>query len=287
MAGVDQRVVIVTGAGGGLGREYAGLLASRGAKVVVNDLGGARDGSGSGSAAADGVVAEIVAAGGQAVANYDSVATAEGAASIVATALEAFGEVHGVVSNAGILRDTSHAKMTDEQWDAVLRVHLDGGYHITHALWPHFREQRFGRIVVATSTTGLYGNFGQANYGAAKLGLVGLINTLAIEGAKYGILANAVAPIAATRMTEDLVSEEVLAKLPPAFVAPVVTQLLTEELPDTGSVFVVGGGQVQRVQQFANAGVTFAEPPAPEVIAERWAEITDMTGAVPGVNPVG
>lgn len=287
MAGVDQRVVIVTGAGGGLGREYAKLLASRGAKVVVNDLGGARDGSGSGSAAADGVVAEIVEAGGQAVANYDSVATAEGAASIVSTALDAFGAVHGVVSNAGILRDTTFAKMTDEQWDAVLQVHLYGGYHITRALWPHFREQQFGRIVVATSTTGLYGNFGQANYGAAKLGLVGLINTLAIEGAKYDIRANAVAPIAATRMTEDIAPEELLAKLPPAFVAPVVTQLLTEELTDTGSVFVVGGGQVQRVQQFANAGVTFAEPPAPEVVAERWAEITDMTGAVAGVNPVG
>lgn len=287
MAGVDQRVVIVTGAGGGLGREYAKLLASRGARVVVNDLGGARDGSGSGSAAADGVVAEIIEAGGQAVANYDSVATAEGAASIVSTALDAFGAVHGVVSNAAILRDTTFAKMTDEQWDAVLQVHLYGGYHITRALWPHFREQQFGRIVVATSTTGLYGNFGQANYGAAKLGLVGLINTLAIEGAKHDIRANAVAPIAATRMTEDVAPEELLAKLPPAFVAPVVTQLLTEELTDTGSVFVVGGGQVQRVQQFANAGVTFAEPPAPEVVAERWAEITDMTGAVAGVNPVG
>ena len=219
MAGVDQRVVIVTGAGGGLGREYAKLLASRGARGGQRPRWG-QDGSGSGSAAADGVVAEIIEAGGQAVANYDSVATAEGAASIVSTALDAFGAVHGVVSNAGILRDTTFAKMTDEQWDAVLQVHLYGGYHITRALWPHFREQQFGRIVVATSTTGLYGNFGQANYGAAKLGLVGLINTLAIEGAKHDIRANAVAPIAATRMTEDVAPEELLAKLPPAFVAP-------------------------------------------------------------------
>jgi NAD(P)-dependent dehydrogenase (short-subunit alcohol dehydrogenase family) len=280
-------VVIVTGAGGGLGREYALLLAANGARVVVNDLGGAKDGSGAGSQMADTVVAEIKEGDGEAVANYDSVATSEGAESIVRTALETFGAVHGVVSNAGILRDASFAKMTDQEWDAVLKVHLYGGYHITHAVWPHFREQRFGRVVVATSTSGLFGSFGQANYGTAKNGLVGLVNTLAIEGARYGITANAVAPLAATRMTEDVATPEFLATLPPAFVAPVVTHLLTGECADTGLVLIVGGGLVQRVQLFQNAGVRFGEPPTPAEVARRWGEIVDMSAGVPGKNPLG
>ena len=220
MPGVQDRVVIVTGAGGGLGREYALTLAKEGACVVVNDLGGARDGTGAGHNMADHVVAEIKEAGGRAVANYDSVAEAEGAANIVKTALDEFGKVDGVVSNAGILRDGTFHKMTDENWDAVLKVHLYGGYNVIRAAWPHFREQSFGRVVVATSTSGLFGNFGQANYGAAKLGLVGLINTLAQEGAKYNIKANAIAPIAATRMTEDILPPEVLKNLTPEYVAP-------------------------------------------------------------------
>ena len=287
MPGVSDRVIVVTGAGGGLGREYALLLAREGARVVVNDLGGARDGSGAGSAMADAVVAEIKEAGGLAVANYDSVATEEGAESLIQTALDEFGAVHGVVNNAGILRDGAFHKMTSDNWDAVQKVHLYGGYHVTRAAWPHFREQQFGRIVVAASTSGIYGNFGQANYGAAKLGLVGLINTLAIEGAKSNIKANAVAPLAATRMTEDIAPAEFLAKLPPAHVAPVVGYLLTEECEDTASVFVVGGGLVQRVAQFQNKGVNFSEPPTVDQVAERWSDITDMTGAVPGANPLG
>lgn len=197
MPGVQDRVVVVTGAGGGLGREYALTLAREGASVVVNDLGGARDGTGAGSAMADQVVTEIREGGGRAVANYDSVATEDGAANIIKTALDEFGAVHGVVSNAGILRDGTFHKMTSENWDAVLKVHLYGGYNVVRAAWPHFREQSYGRVVVATSTSGLFGNFGQTNYGAAKLGLVGLINTLALEGAKYNIHSNAVAPIAA------------------------------------------------------------------------------------------
>lgn len=237
MSGVQDRVVVVTGAGGGLGREYALTLAREGAAVVVNDLGGARDGTGAGHNMADQVVAEIKEAGGRAVANYDSVADAEGAANIIKTAVEEFGKVDGVVSNAGILRDGTFHKMTSENWDAVLQVHLYGGYNVVRAAWPHFREQSFGRVVVATSTSGLFGNFGQANYGAAKLGLVGLINTLAIEGAKYNIKANAIAPIAATRMTEDILPPEVLAKLKPEYVAPVVAYLCTEEVAETGSVF--------------------------------------------------
>jgi len=287
MAGVEGRVVIVTGAGGGLGREYALFLASVGAKVVVNDLGGARDGSGEGTAMADGVVAEIREAGGEAVASYDSVATEEGAAAIVATALDAFGEVHGLVNNAGILRDASFAKMSTDEWNLVRAVHLDGGYFMSKAVWPHFREQGFGRIVMASSTSGLFGNYGQANYGAMKAGLVGLLNTLSIEGSRSGIQVTAIAPMAATRMTADIAPQEVLDKLPPSFVSPVVAYLLSEESAETGSVFVVGGGQVYRVAQFQNKGVVFPEPPSLGEVADRWSEITDLSETSVGRNPVG
>ena len=287
MAGVEGRVVIVTGAGGGLGRDYALFLASVGAKVVVNDLGGSRDGSGAGTAMADTVVEEIRAAGGQAVASYDSVATEEGAAAIVATAIDAFGAVHGLVNNAGILRDTSFAKMDADAWKLVQAVHLDGGYFMSKAVWPHFREQGFGRIVMATSTSGLFGNFGQANYGAAKAGLVGLLNTLAIEGARDGIQVNAIAPMAATRMTADIAPQELLDKLPPAFVSPVVAYLLTEESTETGAVLVAGGGQVYRVAQFQNKGAAFSEPPSLREVSERWSEISDLTDVTVGRNPVG
>ncbi len=279
MPGVQDRVVVVTGAGGGLGREYALTLAKEGACVVVNDLGGARDGTGAGSAMADNVVAEIKEAGGRAVANYDSVAESEGAENIIKTAIDEFGKVDGVVSNAGILRDGTFHKMTYENWDAVLKVHLYGGYNVIRAAWPHFREQSYGRVVVATSTSGLFGNFGQANYGAAKLGLVGLINTLAHEGAKYNIKTNALAPIAATRMTEDILPPEVLKNLTPEYVAPVVAYLCTEEVPDTGSVFIVGGGKVQRTALFQNEGVTFTAPPSVDDIAGRWPEIDDLSAA--------
>ena len=279
MPGVQDRVIVVTGAGGGLGREYALTLAKEGASVVVNDLGGARDGTGSGSAMADQVVAEIKDAGGRAVANYDSVAEAAGAENIVKTALDEFGAIHGVVSNAGILRDGTFHKMSFENWDAVLKVHLYGGYNVIHAAWPHFREQSFGRVVVATSTSGLFGNFGQANYSAAKLGLVGLINTLAREGAKYNIKANAVAPIAATRMTQDILPPEVFEKLTPEYVAPVVAYLCSEEVPDTASVFIIGGGKVQRAALFQNDGVTFSGVPSVDDVAARWNEIDDLSAA--------
>lgn len=279
MPGVQDRVVIVTGAGGGLGREYALTLAKEGASVVVNDLGGARDGTGAGHNMADEVVKQIKDAGGRAVANYDSVAEPEGAENMVKTALDEFGKVDGVVSNAGILRDGTFHKMSFENWDAVLKVHLYGGYNIIRAAWPHFREQSFGRVVVATSTSGLFGNFGQANYGAAKLGLVGLINTLAQEGAKYNIKTNAVAPIAATRMTQDILPPEVFEKITPEYVAPVVAYLMTEELTNTDSVFIVGGGKVQRTALFQNDGITFDSVPSVEDIAAKWGQITDLSAA--------
>jgi NAD(P)-dependent dehydrogenase (short-subunit alcohol dehydrogenase family) len=279
MPGVQDRVIVVTGAGGGLGREYALTLAKEGASVVVNDLGGARDGTGAGHSMADEVVTEIKEAGGRAVANYDSVAEPEAAENIVKTALDEFGAVHGVVSNAGILRDGTFHKMPFENWDAVLKVHLYGGYNVIRAAWPHLREQSYGRVVVATSTSGLFGNFGQANYSAAKLGLVGLINTLAQEGTKYNIKANALAPIAATRMTQDILPAEVFEKLTPEYVAPVVAYLCTEEVPDTGSIFIVGGGKVQRAALFQNDGVTFATVPSVDDVAEKWNEIDDLSAA--------
>lgn len=278
-SGLQGRVVVVTGAGGGLGREYALLLGREGARVVVNDLGGARDGTGSGSAMADAVVKEIEQFGGTAVANYDDISTESGALSVVATALDSFGAIDGVVNNAGILRDSSFAKMSVDNWDAVLRVHLGGSFHVTRAAWPHMREQGFGRIVMATSTSGLFGNFGQANYGTAKMGLVGLINTLAIEGTRHGILLNAVAPMAATRMTSDVVPADLLDRLSPADVAPLVAHLLSERCSDTASVFIAGGGLVQRVALFSNKGVTFAATPTVDDIAARWSEIADLSNA--------
>jgi NAD(P)-dependent dehydrogenase (short-subunit alcohol dehydrogenase family) len=284
MAGVQDRVVVVTGAGGGLGREYALLLAREGAQVVVNDLGGARDGSGSDQSAADKVVGEIVEAGGRAVANHDSVATAEGGAAIVATALESFGRIDGIVANAGILRDRTFVKMTDEDWDAVLQVHLYGAYNVIHSAWPHFREQAHGRIVVATSTTGLYGNFGQANYGAAKLGLVGLINSLSKEGAKYDIKANAVAPVAATRMTADIMPQEVLDKLPPDFVAPLIGYLCGDEVEENGATFVAGFGRYHRVELFHAAGARFEKTPTVAELAAQWSAVVDLSAPAPGMG---
>jgi NAD(P)-dependent dehydrogenase (short-subunit alcohol dehydrogenase family) len=282
MPGVEGRVAVVTGAGGGLGRQHALLFAQRGARVVVNDLGGSRDGSGAGSEMADSVVEEIKGLGAEAVANYDNVAEPSGAAGIIQTALDAFGQVDIIVNNAGILRDVSFTKMEDAQWDAVLKVHLYGSYNVTKAAWPHFREQSYGRVVMTTSTSGIYGNFGQTNYGAAKLGMVGMMNTLVFEGAKYNIKVNAIAPVAATRMTEDIMPDEVLSALDPAFVSPAVVHMAGEEFDESGLVILAGGGQYARIAYFQSPGVNLPEVPGVDELAERWAELTDMSNATLG-----
>ena len=278
MAHIDYegRVAVVTGAGGGLGRSHALLLASRGAKVVVNDLGGSRDGSGGGSEMADAVVQEIVDGGGEAVANYDGVHTWEGGQSIIRTALDSFGRVDIVINNAGILRDTSFAKLEEPQLDLVLKVHLYGAFHVTRAAWPHLREQSYGRIVNTTSGSGLYGNFGQSNYSAAKLGLVGLTRTLAIEGAKYGVTAHAIAPVAASRMTEDVMPPALLERLEPAHVSPLVAYLASEDCTETGRVFSVGGGYIARVAILEGEGVAFEDVPSVDDVAARFDEVMQV-----------
>lgn len=262
MVDFKDRVAIVTGAGGGLGKQHALLLAQLGAAVVVNDLGGAVDGTGGGSAAADAVVAEIESAGGAAVAEYSSVATPDGGAAIAQKALDEYGRLDVVINNAGILRDRSFAKMSAEEVDVVLDVHLRGAFYVTMAAFPHMKEQAYGRVIVTSSGSGLFGNFGQANYGAAKAGLIGLMNVLAIEGVKYGIQVNSVAPIAATRMTEGLLGG--IAAAPDAFeaaqVSPAVAYLASESCPLTGEIWSVGGGTVSRV--FIGLGRGYAKPPS-------------------------
>jgi len=282
MPGVEGRVVVVTGAGGGLGRQHALLFAAHGAKVVVNDLGGGRDGTGGGSEMADAVVKEIIDAGGEAVPNYDNVATSEGGQAIVRTALDEFGRIDVVVNNAGILRDVAFTKMTDDQWDAVLKVHLYGAFFVTRAAWPRFREQSFGRVIVTSSTSGLYGNFGQSNYAAAKLGLVGLINTLALEGQKYSITANALVPIATTRMTEDIFPLEMAAQFDPAYVSPAVVYLASEECTDTGEIILAGGGLYSRIRLMHAPGARFDAVPTVDELAAKWTQVMDMNGAEPG-----
>jgi NAD(P)-dependent dehydrogenase (short-subunit alcohol dehydrogenase family) len=245
MVDFQDRVAIVTGAGGGLGRSHALLLASRGAAVVVNDLGGSVIGEGASSSAADAVVAEITAAGGVAVADYSSVADPAGGAAIVQKALDEFGRVDILINNAGILRDRSFAKMEFEELHAVLDVHLKGAFYVTKPAFLKMKEQGYGRIIMTSSASGLLGNFGQTNYGAAKMGLVGFMNVLKHEGAKYNIKVNAVAPIAATRMTEGLFGE-VMAKFAPESVSPAVAYLASEECEVTGDIWSVGGGSVSR-----------------------------------------
>jgi len=278
----DGKAAIVTGAGGGLGRTYALELARRGAMVLVNDLGGARDGSGSSSRPADAVVKEITAAGGTAVANYDSVATVEGGQAIVHAALDAFGRVDILINNAGILRDKSFAKMTPEMWQAVLDVHLQGAFHVTQPAFRVMKEQGYGRIVFTTSAAGLFGNFGQANYSAAKMGLVGLMNTLKIEGAKYEIKVNTVAPLAATRLTRDVLPPDLVDRLKPEFVTPLVLYLCSQQCQDTGLILNAGLGHYSRAAVVSGPGTWLGEEDRlPDLgdIHKNWTRIDRLRGA--------
>lgn len=274
----DNRVAIVTGAGNGLGRAHALLLASRGAKVVVNDPGGAVDGKGGDHAAADKVVAEIKAAGGQAVPNYDSVADPKTAANIVKTAVDAFGTVDIVVNNAGVLRDKTFHNMTVEDFDFVVKVHFLGTAYVTHAAWPIMRQKAYGRVVVTSSNSGIYGNFGQSNYGGAKLAVVGFMNALRLEGQKYNVFINALAPVAGTRMTESLMTPEVLAKLKPEFVSPMVAYLCSEQCQRTGEIWSAGAGYFARIEYREAPGLRITgRAPTLEDVADNIDKIADLT----------
>src|ERR671919_1417668 len=272
----DGRVAIVTGAGGGLGREHALLLASRGAKVVVNDLGGATDGTGASAGPAERTAKEIEDLGGVAVADANSVATVEGGQAIVDTALEAFGRVDIVISNAGILRDKAFHNLTPELLDPVLDVHLKGAFHVTRPAWVRMREAGYGRVLLTASNAGILGNFGQSNYGAAKMGLVGLARVLAQEGARYGIKVNVLAPIARTRMTEELLGP-LAPKLDPRLVAPVAAWLVHEDCPVTGEVYSAGGGRVARF--FVGLTEGYANPElTPEDVRDNLDRVRDEAG---------
>ncbi len=277
----DDRVAIVTGAGAGLGRVYALDLARRGAKVVVNDLGGPRDGSGDADrSTADRVVAEIQKAGGQAVANYDNVATAEGGAGIVNTALKTFGRVDVLINNAGILRDKSLIKMAPENWQAVLDVHLNGAFHVTRPAFEVMKRNGYGRIVMTTSAAGLYGNFGQSNYAAAKMGVVGLMNTLKLEGAKYDITVNTVAPIAASRLTEDVLPPDLFERSKPEFVSPLVLYLCSDCCTVTGHIYNAGMGAFSRVGVITGPFKNLSDKgaiPSPESVMANMEAIASLT----------
>jgi 3-hydroxyacyl-CoA dehydrogenase/3a,7a,12a-trihydroxy-5b-cholest-24-enoyl-CoA hydratase len=272
----DDRVVIVTGAGNGLGKSHAMDFARRGAKVVVNDLGGGIAGEGASKSVAQTVVDEIKAAGGEAVANTDSV---ENGDKVVQTALDTYGRIDVVVNNAGILRDASFAKMTDADWDIIYRVHLFGSYKVSKAAWPHMRNAGYGRIVMTTSVAGIYGNFGQANYAAAKLGLFGLAQTLAIEGGSKNILCNTVAPTAGSRLTATVLPKEVLEALKPEYVTPAVVLLGHESCPVSGKLFEVGGGWVSQTRWEQTEGVFFRDDFGADELLAKWASVTNFDNA--------
>ncbi len=273
----DGQVAIVTGAGNGLGKSHALELGKRGAKVVVNDFGGARDGTGGSLSPAEEVVRQIVDAGGEAIANGANVANVGDCNAMVADALSKWGRVDVLINNAGILRDKSFGKLDMNDWEVVVDVHLNGSANCSRAVWNQMKEQNYGRILMTTSTSGIYGNFGQANYGAAKLGLVGLMNTLCIEGAKNNIQINCLSPTAATRMTQDILTEDMLAKLDPKYVTPAAVFLVSREAPDHCVMFA-GAGTFATMQISESAGINLPEADRnADGVAANFAAISDMS----------
>ncbi len=275
----DGQVVIVTGSGNGLGKQHALEFARRGAKVVINDFGGDRHGMGGSSAAAEAVVAEIEAAGGEAMANGADVSNRDQVDAMVKATVEKWGRIDVLVNNAGILRDRSFGKMTGDEWDAVIAVHLTGSANCSLAVWNQMKEQNYGRIVMTTSTSGIYGNFGQANYGAAKTGVWGMMNTLHIEGAKNNIHVNCISPTAATRMTEDVIPPEALGKLDPKWVTPAVVFLASKEAPSRYIVLAGAGGYTVAKLLEAEGVYLSEEDRTAENIAANWDKMIDMSDA--------
>ena len=282
----DNKVVVITGAGNGLGKSHALFLASRGAKVIVNDLGGTVAGAGGSRAVADAVVEEIKTAGGEAVANYDTVATEEGGKYVIQTALDAFGTVDILINNAGNVRDKSFAKMDLDDFRSLIDVHLMGAVYCTHAAWPVMREKGFGRVVMTTSSAGLYGNHGHTNYGTAKMALIGFMNSLKEEGRRYNITVNAIAPIALTRMSEPATTPQYAPLMKPEFVTAAVAWLCAPDNTDSGHIIQAGVGYYAKIEVREAAGVLFdtGTIPRPEQVRDRYAEITDMGGAAPYEN---
>ncbi len=272
-------VAIITGAGAGLGKDYAINLANRGAKVVVNDLGGNRNGTGSGTAAADQVVEEIHAFGGEAVSNYDTVATVEGGENIVKTALEAFGKVDILINNAGIIREKTFVEMDEEAWDAVVAVHMKGAYCVTRPAFINMKENDYGRIVMTSSASGMCGHFGHSSYGAAKMAVAGLVNVLKLEGAKHNIKVNVLIPAAGTRMTEDLIPPEIFETLKVDYVTPAALYLCSEQCEDTGVYMFAQAGHMSRAAIQFGPGVDFPDIPTVEQVQEKWDQIMSMEGA--------
>ncbi len=279
----EGQVALVTGAGNGLGRAYALDLAKRGAKVVVNDLGGDPFGQGENRSAAQKVVDEIKAAGGQAAPNYDSVASYDGGFNMVKTAVDSFGRLDVVICNAGILRDVAFHNMSEDDWDKVFAVHIKGSFDVLRAAWPVFRQQSYGRVVLTTSSSGIWGQFGQANYGAAKTAMLGLMNVLKQEGLKYNVTVNTVAPVAGTRLTETVMPKEMVERLTPEFVVPAVTYMVSKENTNSGLIIEAGAGNYNRAVMMKGPGIRpgMDEIKSAEWVQENWKAITSLEGAEP------
>lgn len=283
----DDRVAVITGAGGGLGRAHALMLAARGAKVIVNDLGGSPDGTGAGgSSMADKVVEEIKAAGGEATANYDSVDSWEGGEAIIQTAIDAYGKLDIVINNAGILRDRTMMKMSSEEYNRVMDIHVDGSWYVSRAAVPHLRENNYGRVIFTSSGAGLWGNFGQTNYSAAKMAVVGMMLAMKLEMAKHNCNVNVISPLAASRLLGTVMTDEQMETLNPDFVAAMVVYLCSEHCTENGGIFLAGGGNFAKAQMVANDGITIEkrEDISVENIAKSIYEITDMSNAQPYEN---